>query len=202
MDVLRAERRASREPPPEVLQRHAHAVATLEQQAAAARSELASLRATADQVGACICSFKSSANKWARKGGRLGDSPCLCSEAFRGLHMSVRGLCRLCCALLWQPPAACWGQGAARQQRPPHAEGCHVQVAEAKDAELARVLDSNAGLREEVATLRAMQVLQAPADCGSGVPALCIWRPRAARVAWRGPRQAGIMAPACMPAGY
>ena len=34
-----------------------------------------------------------------------------------------------------------------------------MQVAEAKDAELARVLDSNAGLREEVATLRAMQVL-------------------------------------------
>ena len=32
------------------------------------------------------------------------------------------------------------------------------KVAEAKDAELARVLESNAGLREEVSTLRAMQV--------------------------------------------
>ena len=42
-----------------------------------------------------------------------------------------------------------------------------VQVAEAKDAELARVLDSNAGLREEVAMLRAMQVR--PASVPHGV---------------------------------
>ena len=52
MDVLRAERRAAREAPPEVLERHAQAVAALEQQASEARAELSALRATADRVSA------------------------------------------------------------------------------------------------------------------------------------------------------
>ena len=50
MEVLRAERRAAREAPPEVLERHAQAMAACEQQTAAARAELVALRATADQA--------------------------------------------------------------------------------------------------------------------------------------------------------
>ena len=50
MEVLRAERRSTREAPPEVLERHARAVAQLEQEVSQARNDLAVLRATADKV--------------------------------------------------------------------------------------------------------------------------------------------------------
>ena len=97
MEVLRAERRATREAPPEVLERHARAVAQLEQEVSRARNDLAVLRATADKV----CPQASSRAVYAcRLSGIWLSCHGLRAEPGRGqlvnAHLRLAAACMLC----------------------------------------------------------------------------------------------------------
>ena len=102
MEVLRAERRSTREAPPEVLERHARAVAQLEQEVSQARNDLAVLRATADKV--CPLARSRAACTAEVLLGSCLQAGRLSTIDFRAVPGTGRMVCRVrFCA--WQLPA-------------------------------------------------------------------------------------------------